>query len=208
MLLKENAIVIVLAKSSKDLLWIKQKGPIDGNGSILTMLADYSDYYRAEEINADIINRFGKIDLSIACFEDSPVTKPLRQVDITEWDRVIEQNISAFFVAARLSFISMKKSRQSMFISLDFTSHITRAKGAKLARLSLSMQREMASMFYEETKDTQTKYYHLQVGTNKKKNDTQNNYIHPDKLGQLIVDLYEGHRKSDDSLFQWMHDTH
>jgi NAD(P)-dependent dehydrogenase (short-subunit alcohol dehydrogenase family) len=187
MLLKENAIVIVPAQSAKDLLWIKQLEAITGSGSIITMLADYPDF---------------------ACFESSTLIKPLNQVEITDWERTIEQNITAFFVAARLSFIGIKKSRQGMFISIDFTNHTLKTEQAKLTRLSLCMQREMAKMFFEEIKDTGMGYYHLYVDPNKKKNKAHNNYIHPDELGALILDLYDGHTKGKDQLFQWMHNDH
>lgn len=208
MLLKENAIVIVPAKSAKDLLWIKQIEVVTGSGSIITMLADYPDFYRAEEITGDIIERFGKIDLSIACFEGATLIKPLTQVEITDWERTIEQNITAFFVAARLSFSGMEKSRHGMFISIDFTSHTIKTTEAKLARLSLCMQKEMAKMFFEEIKNTNMKYHHLYVDPDKKKNGAQNNYIHPDELGPLILNLYDGNTKGNDVLFQWMHDKH
>ncbi|MEZ2334615.1 SDR family NAD(P)-dependent oxidoreductase [Mucilaginibacter sp. RCC_168] len=208
MLLKESAVVIVPAKSAKDLLWVKQIEAVTGSGSIVTLLADYPDFYRAEEITDDIIERFGKIDLSIACFEGSALTRPLSQIEITDWEYTIEQNITAFFVAARLSFSSMKKSRNGMFISIDFTSHTIKVTEAKLARLSLYMQKEMAKMFYEEMKNTNMKYYHLYVDPDKKNCKAQNNYIHPDELGTLILDLYDGNTKGHDMLFQWMHNKH
>jgi NAD(P)-dependent dehydrogenase (short-subunit alcohol dehydrogenase family) len=208
MLLKENAIVIVPAQSARDLLWIKQIEAVTGSGSIITMLADYPDFYKAEQMTDDIIERFGKIDLSIACFESSTLTKPLNQVEITDWERTIEQNITAFFVAARLSFIGIKKSRQGMFISIDFTDHTLKTEQAKLTRLSLCMQKEMAKMFFEEIKDTNMGYYHLYVDPNKEKNKVQNNYIHPDELGVLIRDLYDGNTKGKDPLFQWMRNDH
>jgi NADP-dependent 3-hydroxy acid dehydrogenase YdfG len=208
MLLEENAIVIVPAQSAKDLLWIKQIERGTGSGSIITLLADYPDFYRAKEITDDIIERFGKIDLSIACFEGSTLTQPLSQVEITDWEHSMEQNITAFFVAARLSFSGMKKSRRGMFISIDFTSHTIKTTEAKLARLSLCMQKEMAKMFFEEIKNTNMKYYHLYVDPDKKKNNSQNNYIHPDELGALILDLYDGNTKDNHVLFQWMHNKH
>lgn len=208
MLLKENAIVIVPAKSAKDLLWIKQIEEVTGSGSIITLLTDYPDFYRAKEITDDIIERFGKIDLSIACFEGSALSQPLTQVEITDWEHTMEQNMTAFFVAARLSFSSMKKSRHGMFISIDFTGHTIKTTGAKLARLSLCMQKEMAKMFYEEIKGTNMKYYHLYVDPDKKNYKTQNNYIHPDELGALILDLYDGNTKGNEVLFQWMHNKH
>jgi NAD(P)-dependent dehydrogenase (short-subunit alcohol dehydrogenase family) len=208
MLLKENAIVIVPAKSAKDLLWVKQIEEVSGSGSIITLLADYPDFYRAKEITDDIIERFGKIDLSIACFEGSTLTRPLSQVEITDWEHTIEQNITAFFVAARLSFSSMKKSSHGMFISIDFTSHTIKTTEAKLARLSLCVQKEMAKMFYEEIKRTNMKYYHLYVDPDKKNDRGQNNYIHPDELGPLILELYDGNTKGNNMLFQWMHNKH
>ncbi|WPV66946.1 SDR family NAD(P)-dependent oxidoreductase [Chitinophaga sp. LS1] len=207
MLLKENAIIIVLAQSAKDLLWIKQMETISNGGSIITMLADYPDYYKAEQLADDIIERFGQIDLSIACFESATLNKPLNEVEITEWERTIEQNITAFFVAARLSIMGIKKSRQGMFISIDFTDHTLKRKLAKLTRLSLCMQKEMAKMFFEEIKDTNMEYYHLYVDP-KKKNKAKNNYIHPDELGALILDLYDGNTKDKGTLFQWMQNNH
>ena len=208
MLLKENAIVIIPAKSTRDLLWIKQIEAVTGTGSIITMLVDYPDFYKALQITDDIIERFGKIDLSIVCFENSTVTKPLNQVEITDWERNIEQNITAFFVAARLSFNGIKKSRQGMFISIDFTSHTLKKEQAKLAHLSLCMQKEMAKMFFEEIKDTNMEYYHLYVDPDKKKNKSQNKYIHPDELGAFILDLYNGNTKDKDLQFQWMHNNY
>lgn len=206
MLLKEGAIVVVPAKSARDLLWIKQIEDVAGKGTIITLLANYPDFYRAKEIADDIIERFGKIDLSIACFEGSAVARPLSQVEITDWEHTMEQNITAFFVAASLSFSSMKTSRHGMFISIDFTAQTIKGTDVKLARLSQCMQKEMAKMFCEEVKGTNIKYYHLFVDAGKRNNKVEDYHVHPDELGALIVDLYNGNITGNQALFEWMHD--
>jgi NAD(P)-dependent dehydrogenase (short-subunit alcohol dehydrogenase family) len=208
MLLNEGAIVIVTAQSSRDLLWVRQMESVTGSGSIITILVDYPDFYKGVQVKNDIIDRFGKIDLSIACFESSTLIKPLNQIEITDWERTIEQNITAFFVAARLSLSGMGTSSHGMFISIDCSGHTLKEEQAKLARLSVCMQREMAKMLFEEVKHTNMEYYHLYVEPGTGKHRTGDNYVHPDELGALILDLYEGNTKGKDQLFQWMHNDY
>jgi NADP-dependent 3-hydroxy acid dehydrogenase YdfG len=197
MLLKESATVIIPAKSANDLLWIKEVGEISGHGSVVTMLTDYPDFYKAVEIINDI-------DLSFVCFESPGTGTALSQLAITDWERMIEQNLTAFFVAARLSLNTIEKHHTGMFISVDFTTHTVQRAPGKLARLSRCMQKEMAKILFEETRDTHMRYYHLFVDPGDSKTLINCDHIQPDELGALILDLYNGNTKGKEHLFRWM----
>ncbi|WP_428327671.1 SDR family NAD(P)-dependent oxidoreductase [Mucilaginibacter sp.] len=163
MLLNEKATIIVVAKSASDLDFINEIKAANDEANLVTILVDYPDYYKAVEIVDEITESFGRIDACIFYFESPAIEVHLLDTDITDWEKMVELNISAYYVAVRSVFEAMKVNRQGLFVSIHERLTDCAHHSSKLAQLSKSIHKEMAGMFFDELENFGIRFYHLLV---------------------------------------------
>ncbi len=181
MLLHEKATVVVVAKSSTDLDFIKQAKIVGDTANLFTMLVDYPDYYKAVEIVDQVTETFGRIDACIFYFEPPAIEPHLLDTNIIDWEKMVELNISAYYVAVRSVFEAMKVNRQGLFVSIHERFAAQDGRPSKLVQLSDCIHKEMAGMFFEELKNFGIRFYHLSV---EKEVDAEN-------AGPFVRSLFE-----------------
>jgi len=118
MLLDEKASLVVVAKSTSDLDFIMELKTANDSAKVATILVDYPDYYNAVEIVDEIAETFGRIDACIFYFESPVIETNLLETAITDWEKMVEQNISAYYVAVRSVFETMKVNGQGLFVTI------------------------------------------------------------------------------------------
>jgi NADP-dependent 3-hydroxy acid dehydrogenase YdfG len=163
MLLHENATLVVVEKSASDLDFIKEIKTAKHPAKLVTILVDYPDYYNAVEIVDEIAETFGRIDACIFYFESPAIKDRLLETDIIDWDKMVELNISAYYVAVRSVFETMKLNRKGLFVTIheQLPDHVHQS--SKLAQLSECIHKEMAGMFFDELESCGIRFYHLVV---------------------------------------------
>jgi len=181
MLLHERATLVVVAKSASDLDFIKEIKTANAPDKLVTMLVDYPDYYDAVEIINQITENFGRIDACIFYFEPPAIETCLLKTAITNWEKMVEQNISAYYVAVRVVFETMKVNRHGLFIGIHEQLSNHGEHQSKLAQLSECIHKEMAGMFFDELESYGIGFYHLIV---EKAIDAEN-------AGPFILRLFE-----------------
>jgi len=170
MLLDEKTTLVVIARSVSDLDFIKEIKTTNDSAKLVTILVDYPDYFSAIEIVNQIVEAFGRIDACIFYFDPPAIETHLLETDVTDWEKMIELNISGYYVAVRTVFETMKINREGFFVSIhegltDADHH------SSLAQLSESFQKEMAGMFFTELESYGIRFYHLLV---EKSDDAEN----------------------------------
>ncbi len=163
MLLNETATVVVVAQSANVLNFIKETAIVKDPAKLITILIDYPDYYKAVEIINYITETFGRIDICVFCFKSSTLKLRLLETEITDWEKMIESNISAYYVAVKSVFETMKQSRQGLFVSIQEGLPDSDSPLSKLAQLSNYIHKEMARMFFEELRVYGITIYYLYV---------------------------------------------
>jgi NAD(P)-dependent dehydrogenase (short-subunit alcohol dehydrogenase family) len=206
-LLVEGATVILPAKSADEISMLKESMADINTGRLVTLLTDYPDYDKAFEVAESIIEQFGRIDLAVICFDTPQSECGLTETSIMDWEKMIDHNITTFFIAARVVLGSMKESKHGMFISITNAAHAGDRSGSVLADLSSGMQTEMARVFCEEAKECNIKCYHLMAAhfikpslynsSAKEKNGVAN-----DSIGSFIIKLCKGETGDTANFFQ------
>ena len=190
MLLDEKASLVVVAKSTSDLDFIMELKTANDSAKVATILVDYPDYYNAVEIVDEIAETFGRIDACIFYFESPAIETNLLETAITDWEKMVEQNISAYYVAVRSVFETMKVNGQGLFVTIHerLPAH---NQLSKLAQLSECIHKEMAGMLFDELEYYGIKFYHLIV---EKAVDAQN-------AGPFVRRLFEKEKADKSDLF-------
>ena len=193
-LLQEDATVIVPAKSARDIARLKEHVPGARQGRLVTLLADYPDYDKAFDIAENIVSAFGQIDLAVAALESPAASPCLTELEIADWQKMADENITAGFVMGRVILQLMKKNRCGMYISMSNTGDFEKRSTSALANIAATLQVEMARIFFEGIREYGIRYHHLFTG---------NGAGSGRRTGDFIVQLYCGRAGDAAQLFQW-----
>jgi len=89
-------------------------------GKALSLFTDVADEESTEQMAAQTIERFGRIDILInnAAIYEGLRRKSFMELDLNEWDRVMNVNIKGPFLAVRAVFPSMKEQRYGKILNL------------------------------------------------------------------------------------------
>jgi NADP-dependent 3-hydroxy acid dehydrogenase YdfG len=206
-LLLKNATVIVPAKSAREIALLKESLVGIDSGKLVTLLTDYPDYDKASEIAENIVEQFGKIDLAVISFDRPQSTGLLTESDTIEWNKMIDQNITPFFIVSRVVLENMKANKKGVIISIINALDTGEEKPSALANLCTMMQTEMAKLISEEVKKYDIKCYHLlathftdpllHYSINTLHNDAELNSI-----GHYIFQLFNRETKDTERLFE------
>jgi NADP-dependent 3-hydroxy acid dehydrogenase YdfG len=206
-LLQEDAVVIVPAKSADQINILRERVANIGTGRLVTLLTDYLDYDNAFDVAEYITQGVGRIDLFVVCFDAPDTPSGITETNILDWDKMIDQNITSFFIAARVALNTMKQNKCGMFISVANSNVVENRPGYALSNLSSTMQSEMAKHFWEDVIGYNIRYYHLNINGFKsiyKNNEgtTKNKWIADNTIGTFISQLFIGHNEHPENLFQ------
>jgi 3-oxoacyl-[acyl-carrier protein] reductase len=83
-------------------------GESDGD-SLLTVAADVTDGAAVESYVASTVNRFGRLDVYFNNAGIPLAATPIEEIDEPTWNRVVEVNLNAIFLAARAVVPLMKR---------------------------------------------------------------------------------------------------
>lgn len=206
-LLLKNATVILPAKSAHEITVLKESLVGVHSGKLVTLLTDYPDYDKASEIAENIVEQFGKIDLAVISFDRPESKSLLTDVDMMEWNKMIDQNITAFFIAARVVLENMKVNKKGTIISIINALDTGEDKPSALANLCSMMQTEMAKLISAEVKKYAIQCYHL-VATHftdpllYHSHDITHDKAELNGLGHYIIELFTGETKDTERVFQ------
>lgn len=206
-LLNENAMVIVPAKNFEVFNQLIQHPKVT-TGKLVTLLTDISDYQKASELLNDIVVKYGKIDLAVAVFESATMNHNTSLIDFkcSEFEQIINDNITNYFMASRLLLHLMKKNRHGVYISIS--NYIVENENIFYPINSCieRIKAEMSKIFAKEVFADGVRYYHLSTG-NSPKEQNYNNQV--DKrisnitgIGSSVFNLFKGNVPCPEEVFQ------
>jgi len=119
-LAEEGAAVMVVTRKDMDNLreTVRQINDLGGRAS--SCQADVSQEEDTRAMAEKAIKAFGRIDILVnnAAVYDGIHRKPFHEIDLDEWDLVMNVNVKGAFLAARAVFPSMKENRSGKIINL------------------------------------------------------------------------------------------
>src|SRR5882762_1638995 len=136
-LLRENATVIVASSDTGEISNLKSNTADIATGGLITLPTDVADYDKAFDIARAIQQRFGKIDLVVTAFDNSRCNVPLTEMEFTDWQKMMDGNISLYFMTGRISLHLMKEQDSGVFIHVCDADLITRKPYAPLTRMAI-----------------------------------------------------------------------
>lgn len=205
--LVHNALVIVPVPDAEAARLLRQETADIGSGQLITILTDVMDYERVNDIKKCIQELYGRVHLVVAAFNNQRHSRPLLDIDPVEWQKAIDENITAHFITGRVALQLMKEQQSGMFVSICDADVFAQPPYASLTRLLTENQTELSVIFSEEVRSYNVRYYHLFVKdiiTEPSAAVCSNTQATtPQTAGEHIIKLY--HRQTENSyrLFQY-----
>ncbi len=99
--LQEGATVVVPSRSEEKLARLRKDRSADADDRLVTRVARVGEQEDAERLRDELQGRFGRIDAVVASLGGWWQGAPLVDVPLETWQRVLADNLTAHFVAAR-----------------------------------------------------------------------------------------------------------
>lgn len=199
--LEKDATVIVPAKSLDELTKLKTTVADITTGSLITQLAELPDYDTGFDIAETIVEKFGRIDIAISIFNGLPCSSQLTEAHISDWQNIVDNELTPFFVSARLILHTMKINKGGLYISLCDISPFDKNNFPPLSKIATNVKAEMSKMFADETKKYNVRYYHLAL--NQVCESNKDGQLSCAKLiGNYIMKLYLNKAEAPEEIFQ------
>lgn len=172
----------------------------DYEGEALGIAADVRDYGAQEKAVAACLEKFGRIDLVIANAGLGHFA-PVDQMEIADWQQVIDTNVNGVFYSLRASVEALKKT-QGYFISIS-----SLAGTNFFAQGSAYNASKFAVTGFSQAAMLDLRQYGIRVTTimpgsvtsyfnGHQPNDSDHWKIQPEDLGQMVLDLLRMHPRS------------
>ena len=202
--LKQNAIVIVPVKSLGEMNAIKAFKDNADFENLTTHITDLSDYDKAFEFTEIIQEKYGKIDITIEVFDHLMCSNQLTNVCMDDWLKLTDDNLTSFFVTARVVLTVMKKQKEGFFVSVSANPMAEKSHSSPLSKIAAYTRTEMSKILAEEAGQENVRYYHLCMSNAAKeaalRNIPETVFVEP--IGNHIMNLYHKEYHFPDDLFQ------
>jgi NADP-dependent 3-hydroxy acid dehydrogenase YdfG len=203
-LLEQGATVVVPAQSSNHLKLLQQHLIGFNTDKLVTLLTDLPDYDKAVELTEMIAEQYGPLDLVVIPFDYMAASDNLSNISVSGWQRAVEENLAAYFIACRAGINAMKQKGEGMFVAINDTDGMAKQTHNSMTDMLMAGQIRMARSFFEEVKNSGVKFHHLfinNLNTGINKEQSAGEAITPEMIGQYIITLYKDDKGPRNSPF-------
>jgi 3-oxoacyl-[acyl-carrier protein] reductase len=130
-LVREGARILAVTRKDLDNLDQTVKMIRSMGGEAELFQADVSNEAETQAMAREAINKFGRIDILVnnAAIYDGIKRKPFLEIDLKEWDLVMNVNVKGAFLATRAVFPYMKEQGSGKIINLASEVFFTGSNG-------------------------------------------------------------------------------
>lgn len=205
--LLHNALVIAPLPDAEAMHALRASVAHITSGQLVTLLVDAMDYKRVNDIKNCIKELYGYVDLVVTAFDNNWQGRSLLDIELDEWQKAVDENITAHFITGRVALQMMKEQHGGMFVNICNADVLSARPYTSLTRLLTENQTELSVLFSEEIRHCNIRYYHLFVKdlvTGKPVTGKAHAHLHtPQMTGEHIIKLYHKQVDNTSQLFQY-----
>jgi NAD(P)-dependent dehydrogenase (short-subunit alcohol dehydrogenase family) len=112
----EGARVAILDRSADALEKVKSSVEIAG-GEVLTVVCDVSSPDQVEDAVEQVVHRFGRLDVAFNNAGVENKAAPVHEIDLAEWDRILNINLRGTFVCMKHELAQMVKQGGGVIVN-------------------------------------------------------------------------------------------
>ena len=112
----EGARVAILDRSAEELEKVKSSVESAG-GEVLTVVCDVSSPDQVEDAIEQVVHRFSRLDIAFNNAGVENKAAPVHEIDLAEWDRILNINLRGTFVCMKHELAQMVKQGGGMIVN-------------------------------------------------------------------------------------------
>ncbi len=193
-LMREGATVIVPVRDIRKADNLKDFVSGLKKGELHIIPANISDYQSARAFFDKAIADFNKIDIAVAALGGFYRGGRLDQVPISEWNSVLQNNLTSHFIFGSLAMNHFYQSKSGMLVQINSSAMENIQTGQGIISMTANAEKTMSLIFANEARGTNVRVYCVAlltpVKTRARGKNVRPNWISADQAGQYIIRLF------------------
>lgn len=186
----------------------KYVGDAQQNGNLEASVVEMENLAAAERFFAEKFQTHNGFDLAITSLGGWWQGAPLTQVALADWERVMQNNLTAHFVAARGILPLMMRAQRGVYVAINGPGTMLKLKNASLMTIMGAAQAEMSRLFAREARASNVRFYNLFISNvitreRPQLQPGQPGWTTPEEIARYIAEnLVEGQVEDSAKVFQ------
>jgi NAD(P)-dependent dehydrogenase (short-subunit alcohol dehydrogenase family) len=193
-LLLEDAIVIVPSRSEEKIAKLRNYVSDVKTGNLVTIQAAMNTLEGALAVKEEVISKFGSIDILVASLGGWWQGGAIYQMDISSWNRIIDNNLTSHFITMRAFLPELVKHQHGTYVHINGFSAEQTYPGANAVAMAAAAQLSMVQTLHEELQGTGVSSFELILGPvlTRARGGGNKDWYSPEEIGNYIIGLHTG----------------
>jgi len=170
--------------------------PTDGSGQLVCLPAEIGDIDSMNAFRQELLDRFGRVDLGVACLGSWYYGYSLHNMPVEHWDQVINDNLKTHFICVRTLVSLMHERHQGVYVMINGGAAELIAPEIGAVSISAAAQLMTARVLKQEARGTDIRIHSLMVynpvKTRDRKTEIVDDWLSAGEVGDYIGGLYVG----------------
>jgi NAD(P)-dependent dehydrogenase (short-subunit alcohol dehydrogenase family) len=98
---------------------VRPKAPVTGTSPILSVAADLRREEDSKRVIETAMQQYGRVDLLVNALGGFAGGDPVDQIDVTEWDMMMELNLKTAFLMTRAALRVMREAKRGRIVNIS-----------------------------------------------------------------------------------------
>jgi NAD(P)-dependent dehydrogenase (short-subunit alcohol dehydrogenase family) len=207
-LLKEDAIVVVPARSAEKADALRAYVSDIDSGNLVTLVGDMSGMEGISEFQRQIQQKFNHLDLVVAALGGWSQGLPLTSVDMKTWNKILADNLTSHFLAIK-GFVPFLTPKTGAYIHINGFGSEEIIPMAAPVTMAAAAQKTLVQTLAAELKPTGIKVWELILGPMQTRQRITKGWVKPEyhtpeEIGDYIAELYVGKNEKGGEVLHYL----
>ena len=166
------------------------------SGRLVCMAADIENLESMTAFRAELVARFGRVDLGVACLGGWYYGYSLHNMPVEHWDKVINDNLKTHFICVRTLVSLMHERHQGVYVMINGGAAELIAPETGAISIAAAAQLMTARVLKQEARETGIRIHSLMVynpvKTRERRTEVVDEWLSAEEVGAYIASLYVG----------------
>ncbi len=198
-LVRDGATVVVPYRNDEKRLRLEEyvRDVADNSGGrLVCMAADVGNLESMMGFRAELVDRFGRVDLGVACLGGWYYGYSLHNMPVEHWDQVINDNLKTHFICVRTLVSLMHERHQGVYVMINGGAAELIAPETGAVSIAAAAQLMTARVLKQEARGTDIRIHSLMVynpvKTRDRRTEVVDDWLSAEEVGDYITSLYVG----------------
>ncbi len=192
--LRQGATVVVPYRSDARRERLEQYVSDIEDGSLSCIAASVSDEESMSRFRVELLNRYGRVDLGVACLGGWYYGYSLHNMPFEHWQQVIHNNLTTHFLCIRALVSIMQERNSGVYVMINGGAAELIAPEEGVVSIVAAAQLMMSRVLKQEAHATNIRIHSLMayhpIKTRGRGSEVLDEWLTPEEVGDYVIKLY------------------